>query len=371
MSRHAPACHAVHRVTDQHRLALTSLPALTSFCHRCPAHTPAPSSAVLPPKHTCAGMPALHAWNRSHQVSCHPPWRVAGGPLVQLKMAWPPLSTAKSPVRTSVVSCPAAGASSRPVAQQVPAQPVTQQVSRSRCQRTLGASSRAPVRRRAESVIVPATRRSHKTRPSRQAAQGAANGQASLHGAATPGAPLRSCAPAHVKVGAAGARQLRAEREPACARAGSAAGRPRLSVRRALAGAGTRPCVLHARLPCGMRASSSARCCSRSTAASAGPPPTRRTGCRTCTRTDVLASRVLHDSRLLTGTLRAAERRTPSTSSPPGAARACAGAGPPGWPPAGPPRRCAARPRPRSARRRPPGRPSGRPRSPALITYRV
>jgi hypothetical protein len=56
-------------------------------------------------------------------------------------------------------------------------------------------------------------------------------------------------------------------------------------VRRALAGAGTRPCALRARRLSGTPQSSSARCCSRSTAAAAGPPPTRRKDCGTCAGT--------------------------------------------------------------------------------------
>jgi hypothetical protein len=51
--------------------------------------------------------------------------------------------------------------------------------------------------------------------------------------------------------------------------------------------------------------------------------------------------------------------RTPTTSSPRGAARAWPGAGRPGWPATGPPPRGPARPRPLSARWRPPWRPAG------------
>jgi len=57
------------------------------------------------------------------------------------------------------------------------------------------------------------------------------------------------------------------------------------AVRRALAGAGTRPCGPRARRVSGTPVSSSARCCSRSTAAAAGPPPSGRTGCGTCAYT--------------------------------------------------------------------------------------
>ncbi len=100
-------------------------------------------------------------------------------------------------------------------------------------------------------------------------------------------------------------------------------------VKRARAGAGTRPC--------GTPVSSSARCCSRSTAAAAGPPPICRTGFGTC----ACAIGALHKQRPpcaghqpASGALRmqAAARagRTPYTSSPRAAARDTAGAGPPG-----------------------------------------
>jgi len=73
------------------------------------------------------------------------------------------------------------------------------------------------------------------------------------------------------------------------------------------------------------------------------------------------------DSRLLASMPRAAGRRTPCTSSPRAAARACAGAGPPGWAPAGPPpppplRRRAATP-PHKTPQAPPWPPAGPPRS--------
>ncbi len=73
-------------------------------------------------------------------------------------------------------------------------------------------------------------------------------------------------------------------RARACMRRSRVGGWAAAPVRRALAGAGTRPCGLRARPSSGTRPSSSARRCSRSTAASAGPPPTRRTGRRTCAR---------------------------------------------------------------------------------------
>ena len=75
---------------------------------------------------------------------------------------------------------------------------------------------------------------------------------------------------------------LHAAAHGACAAGDRRAAAP---VRRALAGAGTRPCAPRARPPCGTPASRSARCCSQSTAASASPLPTRRTDCRTCART--------------------------------------------------------------------------------------
>ncbi len=59
-------------------------------------------------------------------------------------------------------------------------------------------------------------------------------------------------------------------------------GKAAAPVRRPLAGAGTRPGGPRARPPCGTPASRSARCCSPSTAAAAGPPRTRRPARRTC-----------------------------------------------------------------------------------------
>jgi len=121
-----------------------------------------------------------------------------------------------------------------------------------------------------------------------------------------------------------------------------------------------RPCGPRARQASGMLRSSNARCCSRSTAAAAGPPHSRRTGCGTC----VCATDALQNQRPTSaGHQRASGRlgmqaaaragRTLYTRSPRAAARASAGAGPPGWPPTGPLPRCAGRPRPQSARRPP------------------
>jgi len=83
-------------------------------------------------------------------------------------------------------------------------------------------------------------------------------------------------------------------------------------VRRALAGAGTRPCALRARRLCGTPQSSSARCCSRNTAAAAGPPPSRRTGCSTCAGPTRLSVRAL--------VISARCRDVPSTGMPHGRA---------------------------------------------------
>ncbi len=128
----------------------------------------------------------------------------------------------------------------------------------------------------------------------------------------------------------------------------------------ALAGAGTRPCGPRARLPSGTPASSSARCRSRSTAATAGPPPSCRIGRGTCAGTARQSFThcrrsvsVGEDWCLALSRHGARVPRTPWTSSPWAAARAPAGAGLPGWPLTGPPPRCPAPPPPQTARLRP------------------
>jgi len=168
MSRHALACHAMQRVTDQHRLALLALAQLL------PLVTPSDSSTKL-------GGAASKALVRRHARPshlqqeppwCHPLWRVAGG--WELQGSASGLAAAlHNKVTSAHQRC---------------------ELSRSRRLWQLSETSRAPVAAQAFSATLPATRSSHEARPSRRAARGAARRQACLHAAATPGALLRASA---------------------------------------------------------------------------------------------------------------------------------------------------------------------------------
>jgi len=127
----------------------------------------------------------------------------------------------------------------------------------------------------------------HKAHVSRRAAQGAAPSSSPMDRPACAERPRRArrCAAARRRMSMRAQRGLASSEQSASPHAQEQGRRPGdAPVRRALAGAGTRPCGPRATQPSGTPASSSARWCSQSTAASAGPPPTRRTGHSTCAR---------------------------------------------------------------------------------------